>query len=248
MKAAGVGFKPDVVLLAYYAGNDLTDVKNNPLFRSRSGANKATGVAINRNHYFYRRSYLYQFVRQKAQPILLKYYYFDYEEAAASGVHPAIIEDAKNQKINPWLLKLSVKDKNYLLENILMETSEDMKVWEKVKEILIEIHDVCKKIESQLMIVVFPRSIQINRSHFEFYEQLAFNLDERTLESNKPQQLFMEFCEQRGIECLDILPAFKARAREEFYLNKDDHLNVKGNQMANELIMSFLLEKTVIGD
>lgn len=53
MKAAGVDFKPDVVLLAYYAGNDLTDVRNNPLFRSRSGANKATGVAINRNHYFY---------------------------------------------------------------------------------------------------------------------------------------------------------------------------------------------------
>ena len=146
-------------------------------------------MAINRNQYFHQRSHVYQFVRQQAQPLLRKYYYFDYEAAAASGVHPAIIEDAKNEEINPWLLELSVRDKNYLLENILMETSEDLEAWETVKDILSEIHDVSKTIESQLVLVVFPRSIQINRSHFEFYEQLALNLDDRTLESTEPQEL-----------------------------------------------------------
>jgi hypothetical protein len=41
MKAVGMNFKPDVVLLSYYVGNDLTNVQNHPQFNP-----KKTGVGI----------------------------------------------------------------------------------------------------------------------------------------------------------------------------------------------------------
>jgi hypothetical protein len=41
MKAVGMNFKPSVVLLSYYVGNDLTNVQNHPQFNA-----KKTGVGI----------------------------------------------------------------------------------------------------------------------------------------------------------------------------------------------------------
>jgi len=69
MRGAGAEFRPNVVLLSYYVGNDLTDVENHPQFVSRSrGAGRATGIAIRRRDRFFERSYLYQFTRQLIQP------------------------------------------------------------------------------------------------------------------------------------------------------------------------------------
>jgi hypothetical protein len=52
----------------------------------------------------------------------------------------------------------------------------------------------------------------------------------------------MEFCVDRYIACLDLLPFFKARKDEEFYRNKDDHLNEKGNYIGPPIDPRFCLE------
>ncbi len=57
----------------------------------------------------------------------------------------------------------------------------------------------------------------------------------------------MDFCTDRRIPCLDLLPAFKAPKNEEFYREKDDHLNEKGNRLAEELIVNFVLKNTAVG-
>jgi hypothetical protein len=57
----------------------------------------------------------------------------------------------------------------------------------------------------------------------------------------------MEFCADRHIACLDLLPAFKSRKDEEFYRDKDDHLNQKGDHVAGQLILDFLLKNTTVG-
>jgi len=244
MKAIGVKFKPNVVLLSYYVGNDLTNVQNNPQFNPNK-----PGIAIDsRTSRSYVRSlYLYHYILQKIRVLLIRFYHFDYEEVETAGVSSELVDDARKLKINPWLLKLAVNEKNHLLDNILIETEENMRAWEKVKDLLAEIHDICKYLNAQFIIVIFPRSIQINKSHFEFYKKLTFNIDERTLESVKPQRLLMDFCTDRRIPCLDLLPAFKAPKNEEFYREKDDHLNEKGNRLAEELIVNFVLKNTAVG-
>jgi hypothetical protein len=128
-----------------------------------------------------------------------------------------------------------------------METPDNMKSWEKVKQLLAEIHDICNSLQSLLILVIFPGSIQVNDSHFEFYKKLTLNLDARTLQLAKPQRLLVEFCANRYIACLDLLPAFKSRKDEEFYRDKDDHLKEKGARVAGHLILDFLLSNTTVG-
>jgi hypothetical protein len=242
---SGSDFKPDIVLLSYYVGNDLTNVQNHPRFANRGG--EASGLAINSSSTrpFFRHFYIYHYALRKWQDVRSRW--FDYGELRSAGIPADLIEDAKASKINPWLLALAARQKNYFLDNVLMERGENLQAWQKTKELLAEAIELCKKRDAQLVMVIFPASVQINDSHFEFLKRLKFNLDRRTLESTAPQRLLMQLCAEQGIRCLDLLPPFRARKNEEFYREKDDHLNDEGNRLAGELIFDFLVANTVIG-
>jgi hypothetical protein len=248
MKTVGTEFKPDVVLLSYYAGNDLTNVQNHPKFKPFRQRDNQTGVAINSSSSrpFFRHLYLYHYLLRSSQ--IVRRRFFNYEEMEAAGIPPDLIEDAKTSKINPWLLKLALDQKNYFLDNLLMETDENMRAWRKAKELLTEVHEICTRHNSQLVMIVFPASVQVNESHFEFLKRLRFNMDDRTLNSAKPQRLLLEFCRERNVRCLDVLPSFRARRSEEFYRDKDDHFNEAGNRLAETLIVEFILKNTAIGN
>jgi hypothetical protein len=243
MKMLGMSYKPDMVLLSYYIGNDLTNVQNHPQFNPK---NAGVGIDRRTSRSIVRGLYLYHYLLWKLRELRLRFRPFDYEKAKNAGISPELIEDAKQLRINPWLLNLALEEKNYLLDNALMETPDNMKSWEKIKQLLAEIHEICDNLQSQLLLVIFPASIQVNDSHFEFYKQLTLNLDRRSLESSKPQRLLLEFCADRYLACLDLLPAFKSREKEEFYRQKDDHLNEKGGELASELILDFLLRNSAI--
>ena len=47
LKAHVETFKPDVVLLSYYVGNDLTNVQNHPKFQIENGTERPTGLSHN---------------------------------------------------------------------------------------------------------------------------------------------------------------------------------------------------------
>jgi len=244
LKAHAETVKPDVVLLAYYAGNDLTNVQNHPRFQASNSTDGPTGLSIDSNSSrpFFRHSYLYHFILSRWRRLSMAT--FDYEDLTEAGIQSDLIEAAKKHEINPWLLKLRAHEPNHLLDNILMETEGNMGAWAKTRELLTEVHEFCQDNGSQLLMVIFPRSIQVNRSHFGFYQRIGFNLDERTLETSKPQALLRQLCDERNIPCLDILPILRARKDEEFYRLRDDHLNERGNRLAQELILEHLIENT----
>jgi hypothetical protein len=247
MKTVGTEFKPDVVLLSYYVGNDLTNVQNHPKFKAFREGDRRTGLAINSSSSrpIFRRLYLYHYLLRIGQAIRRQL--FNYKEMEAAGIPGDLIEDAKMLKLNPWLLKLAFDEKNYFLDNLLMETGENMRAWQKVKELLTEVHEICIRHNAQLIMIVFPASVQVNQSHFQFLKRLGFNMDDRTLKSAKPQQLISEFCGERKIHCLDMLDSLRARKAEEFFRDKDDHFNQAGNQLVESLIVEFILKNTAIG-
>jgi len=248
MRGAGAAFRPDVVLLGYYAGNDLTDVENHPRFAVNVGGGRgATGVAIHTGDSWRERSYLYQSIRRLAQPWLVRYLHIDYGAAAAAGVAPELLDDARKLRINPWLVELAVRDREHLLENVLMETPGDEAAFGKVTELLTEVDEACRALGAQLVLVVFPATIQVDRSHFEFFRELTFDVDERTLDSTRPQDRLAELARQRGVEILDLLPLMKAHASEAPYRDKDDHFSARGNELAARQMLDFLLAKAAIG-
>jgi lysophospholipase L1-like esterase len=243
---AGTGLQlPDVVLLGYYAGNDLTDVQDNPKFSEDASSTAIrTGIPpfspLVKNEWYHELNAFHYlrpfFVDPPAQQVE-----FDWSKYEALGIETELIEDAKARRINRWLLALAHRNPHHLLDNVLMETERNARAWERSRELITRIHGMCDERGVRLLVVMFPRSVQIDDSHFDFFRRLKFEVDERTLVSTVPQTKMAELCAELDVPLLDLLPAFEADGRQ-LYLEKDDHLNLEGHHFAAERIVPWVME------
>ena len=229
MRTYAPRFRPDVVLLSYYAGNDLTNVQYRVPAKNRLKKFLKP---------FFLKLYLYHYYEELSERLAPQAH--PYPAMEKSGIPAEAIDLAKQQKINPGFLELSLAGKNYVLDNVLMESQENLRAWEKIKGTLGEIDRLSKELNARLFIVIFPHTTQVNRSHFGFYRKLRFEMDARTLSSERPQDLVKEFCRKKAVPCLDLLPYFKKERGREFYRADDDHLNSNGNALAERLILDFI--------
>ena len=233
LQAYGSAFDPDVVLLSYYIGNDLTDVQYHlqALSAQDSGLKAQLRPMV-------RKLYTYHFFKEKREALRIRQ--FDAKRMRAQGIDEKWIELASQHEINPSLLELAIQHPRYLLDNVLMDSDANMEAWMTIEETLDRIHALCQRLGAELLIVVFPRSIQIDDSHFAFFSDLGFELDEQTLASTRPQNLLEEYCQSRELSCLDLLPPFRARTGEDLYRINDDHLNELGNEAAAQGIAEWI--------
>ena len=68
-------------------------------------------------------------------------------------------------------------------------------------------------------------------------------MDNRTLISSIPQDSLIFFCQENQIQCIDLLPIFRERNEEEFYVENDDHFNEAGDKLASEEILKIIKSK-----
>ncbi|MBI1978256.1 MAG: hypothetical protein HYS55_05840 [Candidatus Omnitrophica bacterium] len=228
LKAFGLHYKPDMILLGYYVGNDLTNV----------------GYKMNWNQGwrgmlrpFVRGMYLYHLVRDFQNRIAE--HSFDFEHFEQIGIDPEVIKLAKKRKLNFYFLSLAETHPDFLIDNLLMEGSSNEQAWLKVKAILKQIKTLSDAINSKLVLVIFPESLQIDPSHREYYQKFGFHVKDELLSSSKPQTLMMESCKELQISCLDLLPFFRLHS-EELFQKGDPHFNLNGNQLSATLIAEFL--------
>lgn len=214
--------KPKLVILSYYVGNDLTD----------SGRMKYKLVSS-----FFDRFYLYNYSIKN--DLLRSEDEFPYEEWTKMGITQGTMKMALSGKINPWLIEAARMNPNYLLDNILMEGRGNQKLWERAKSSVNKIIKIAKDNGSKIAIVIFPRSVQINKELFPFFKSLQFKLSKDLLSSRRPQDKLLELCQVSKIQCLDLLPPFSLSNEKSLYLPTDDHLNKEGNLLASRLILDF---------
>ncbi len=233
MKAYAPSFKPDLVLLFYYAGNDLTAVQYADSRRNQFKKYAKPWLM---------KSQLFYFLKEKRKQLFERR--ISYDAIQQAGVNKENILAAQKREINPWLLDLARERKNFVLDNALMETPDNMRTWSEIQGLLNEMHRASTKMHAQFMIVIIPHTVQVNRSHFDFYQKIKINMDDRTLTSDKPQALLKSFCEESQIACLDLLPFLRAESQNEFYRNKDDHFNRAGAELSSQRVLDFLAQNT----
>ncbi|MEM6673250.1 MAG: hypothetical protein AAF726_10415 [Planctomycetota bacterium] len=231
IERAALPSEPDLVLLGVYIGNDLTNVRD----RSGNRASDRVPELLRKPWYA---PFLVDHVKDEMKPDTV--YAFEWDRYIELGVDPALIEDAKENRINPWLLDMVEFNRNYLLDNVLVEGEANEAGWAKLEELVVAIHGRAEERGADLAMVVFPRSIQIDDSHFEFYRRLTFHLDERTIGSRVPQDRLAALCAKLDVPMLDLLPVFADREGEQLYLENDDHLNREGNRLSAREIGVFV--------
>jgi hypothetical protein len=235
LETFGNNFKPDLTILFYYAGNDLTNIQ----YRSRF---KQVTVKERFKDFFrpyLRRIYLYHFYK-RAEKILIWSSRKDWSKFEDKGYSREVLELIQRRLINYNFLGYGLQHQNYFLDNILIETVENQKAWEDCKDIISEIDLRCREMDSKFLIVIIPHSTQINDHQFELFESLQFVVDERLNISRRPQALMESFCEEMEIPCLGLLLYFRERKREDFFRKYDDHFNGIGDRFAAEIVTQYL--------
>ncbi len=251
--------EPELTILFYYAGNDLTNVQHRAEpqhpedFKLKLWSPRGVRVAEAQRARERMRFSLTPSAHAQTPPPAGA---FDWEAMRAHGIDEQLIEFAQNRErepnrvgpeyVNPYLLVTAMTEPRYLVDNLLIETAENLAAWRRVEQEIAAIGEICGDAGSELWVVAIPSTLQVSDSHFDFYRRAKFVMDDRVLTSDRPQRLIEELCAREEINFLDLLPAFKknAAAGAELYWENDDHLNDNGHALAMKLVRERILERS----
>ena len=252
LKNVGAAYRPDTILLSFYAGNDLTDLKypggqhGTVRQSNRLLPHHKSLAAFGPDDGFYGR-YLYRWVRDvvKRRSVQENVQVQIVKAFQQQGVSQRAIELFEaGGVLNHFIVTLGRTQPNHFMSNLLHAEPDDAVAWQEITVIMDEVLEISRNMDSQLVVVVFPNTAQVNRNNFAFYESLGFVMDEEILKTDVPQQMMRTYCEKNGIAVLDLLPEYRARDDEMFYYPNDDHMNIEGSRLAADLIFAFLERET----
>jgi hypothetical protein len=209
-------FQPDLVLLCIFVGNDITESLVTP--RHLDLRQHALYLAFQRGWRLLRERGLYAV----SQPGLA-------ERCATPPLSPRAYWEIEARR-----LSVCVQPTSAAME----------KKWQRALRYLQEIVFAGSRQRIPLAVVLIPDEFQVNP--LVRAEALATaGTDPAVLDLRLPQERLGAFFQDRGVPCLDLLPAF-ADVRDA-YAPCDTHWNVRGNRLAAEQIREWLLRDTLHG-
>jgi hypothetical protein len=244
IKKAAPEFEPDLVLLFYFVGNDLTDVQYHG-FRLDPARLRPEKPII-----------LPPRCRIPNPRMPADERRFDWDAMLAHGIDPELVARARSaanappsneERVNPWLLELSMRAPRYLLDNILIDTKCNQLGWLLTAEFLVGIFEVAREAGAELRVIALPASVQIDRSHFDFYRRAALQVEDRLLEARRPQQLLAALCARHGVPMLDLLPHFERHPDPaSLYWRTDPHFSEAGHRLAFRIVCQEILDPWLV--
>jgi len=228
-------FKPDVVLLNFYVGNDINDKKGQKV-RDRSRLLNKRGYAS----YWVIRSLTHRArqaqVAQDAEfqdltqiPKLDRDIWF-----SPGKIPPAMSRDSYLDTAGGHLLRCNPAS------SVRLE-----KQWDAALRNLRKIKAICDDEGIPLLIAISPDHFQVSP---KLRDDIArrFRLDLNSFDFTLLQRRLIAFCKEQRIPYLDLLGAFITAAEthspDDLYLANDTHWSAAGNEVAARAIASWLTE------
>lgn len=224
LKEKGLQFKPDIVILGFFIGNDITDLKKNEWIElNEMGLPKK---------------------------IISNYHYIDEQGRLRSKGDENVIENNPFPLIYGINVFLSYRSHTYIffkdrLKSLFYKLTgqeEDLGksiygevyyeprevLWKKVENVLLGMNSLLKENGIDFVIVLIPSKDQFRKEKDESYN------------FTNPNDRIVSFGQENDLLIIDLLPYFKEENIKKFYYKKDPHWNPYGHKFAAEKIYSGL--------
>lgn len=255
-------YRPQLVVVFYHVGNDLTDT-----LRSASGIRPPPGAEGRRippaapgpwatlpllacNPEQQPRTRDPHAAGHPRKPSLKDY---DWQGLQRHGTHPELMALAKESFHNPTrmddrlvsatLLTSAMANSQMLLQNVLIKDPAARSGWQQVESQLSQLSQLARGKGAEVALVIIPSMVQISQAQLPFIKQARFKHDPALFTSVEPQRRLTAWCQRQKVTCVDLLPALKARKdRDTLYFLRDDHFNERGHRAAYEVVQRVLLD------
>ncbi|MEW6271849.1 MAG: hypothetical protein AB1689_21410 [Thermodesulfobacteriota bacterium] len=230
---------PDVVLVSHYVGNDLMDVGCGADASRRLRRITAAAPSL------LERSFVVQHVAALAREYFMRHPGFDWSVLTEAGIPEDDVARARRFELNPYVVALGATYPRYYRDTLLFESACAARAWANTQHALDDIVRRASAAGARVVPVIFPHTLQVSRLHHDLYRRWRIEVSDDVLDARQAQDRLLDHYRARGVEALDLLPAFEAATAQLFW-DDDEHLNPAGNALAGAEIARFLLERGVV--
>jgi len=112
---------------------------------------------------------------------------------------------------------------------------------ERILAIARELKAASQALQSELIFLLAPASIQINaRSQLDYYPRYVDFTDGDVFDTQQPQKLMRTIADRTGVPYLDLYGPLKTHADKQVYMPRNMHWTELGHRVAAEAIHDFL--------
>ena len=243
LRKFGLRYAPDMVLLAFTAGNDFFDADPN---RRRIVLN-GLYIDVDRRS---ERSFLgYPLVPQSRLRLFVKQQLKIRSELAAGRKETVLLGLPDDQPVfsEDTYLQIQAGRMRQCRKEVMRRGLFDP----NIRYILDGISSMEALLDERgiaFAIAVIPAAFQVDtRLQDQVFER--FSMKRRDYELDCVQGILGEFARAEGIQLFDLLPTFRAGQREEdLYVHRDGHWNAAGNRLASEELFERIRTRVRGGD
>ena len=216
-------FKPKIIILGYYVGNDITDLGKKTIWVSTDADGNPINITTT-----------YTYIDEKNR------YRRNYENRDATGIFNGFNKFMSHWSHTYMFLKrwyigavLVSPDQNH----VSSYTDDYLKKFDTSKKLLLEINKILRLRGTEFVVMLIPSKVQVDDriwgDYDLFYGENAYRFN--------PQEEIMQFCNEKNIKCLDLLPDFIGKP--ELYFKIDGHWNERGHELAAMKLREYLIKK-----
>ena len=226
LKEKGLKFRPEIVVIGFYVGNDITDLSKQSIWLSTDANGNPTNITTTYTYIDEKNRYRRNYKNLRAEGAFSKFNQFMSEWS-----HNYMF--FKNLYISLFLTK---PEPNHLSKY----PNEYSANFATSKRLLDEINKMSRLKGTKLVVMLLPSPTQVDDiawdGYTEFYGENADRFN--------PQNEIMDFCSEKNLKCLDLLPYFIGKP--ELYFRIDGHWNEKGHELTGEKLYEYLIEQGLI--
>lgn len=256
----GRQYSPDIVVLAYFLGNDLREVVEEQDERELrawhpSGAVRRVAYALCPN--FYLELAMMRMSAEAAatwQPrsegeilAYLARVCQGKDVAAAVAAYKHLPDDVRRgveQGVlhQPRILP-ACYDPGRLRRALDPDDSYFERAWPRTERHLELLDDAAGRDGAEFVVVIIPDAVQVDAAAHQFAAEIGYDVDPAWLtEPSRTGQTLAQWCRREGVLCLNLVEEFR-HSSEPLYFPQDGHFNSAGHARTAELLATFLEEQ-----
>ncbi|HEU4684165.1 MAG TPA: SGNH/GDSL hydrolase family protein [Nitrospira sp.] len=239
LQSHGLAYQPDLVLVNFFVGNDFMPAQGEPMIV----AGHRHRVHVNGNWFHDHLSWDHWYLSHDLRYVVLLAQAKWREMLGVTDLgmfRPSSGGQQSPASFQGWSPRYLQMIQGMGDQYLRRDTPAFLERWEATRNVLGEIDTLLRTRSIPWVLVLLPAEEQVDRDLQRLYIRTRTGEPE-DYDFDKPQRLLRDWALARGVQLIDLAPAFSLHVKQRrLYVDNDVHWNGEGNKLAADVILKEL--------